>query len=89
VSLPFHYVIPICRYSWYMDFSSLVFALYMLSVPRDVASGLYSTGAWLVRRIPRLHAGTSAIVALAVVWGFAGTAVVAVSSLAFPDRGMA
>ena len=33
----FHYVIPISVYSWYMDFSSLVLALYILSIPREVS----------------------------------------------------
>jgi len=89
VSLPFHYVIPISGYSYYMDFSSLVFALYMLSVPRDVASGLYSTGAWLVRRAPGLRAGTSAVIVLAVVWALAGAAVVGATALLFPGRGFA
>lgn len=47
-SLAFHYVIPISAYSWYMDFSSLVFALYLLSMPREASSQLY--------RIVREHA---------------------------------
>ncbi len=38
LALVFHYVIPISAYSWYMDFSSLVFALYMLSIPRPVSA---------------------------------------------------
>jgi hypothetical protein len=88
VSLPFHYVIPISGYSWYMDFSSLVFALYMLSVPRDVSSGLYSTGAWLVRRVPHLGAGMSAVVALALVWGLAGAAVLAAATFLYPGRAL-
>lgn len=37
LALVFHFVIPISVYSWYMDFSSLVFALYILSVPREVS----------------------------------------------------
>lgn len=86
VSLPFHYVIPISGFSWYMDFSSLVFALYMLSAPREAASGLYSTGAWLVRRVPQLRAGTSAIVALAAFWGLAAAIMIAVYYFLYPDR---
>ena len=88
VSLPFHYVIPISGFSWYMDFSSLVFALYMLSVPRDASSGLYSAGVWLVRRMPNLRAGTSAVVALVVAWGIAGAAVLAAATFLYPGRGL-
>lgn len=42
LSLPFHYIIPISAFSWYMDFSSLVFALYVLTIPREVAGDLYA-----------------------------------------------
>lgn len=86
LSLPFHYVIPISGFSWYMDFSSLVFALYMLSVPREVASGLYSTGVWLVRRVPHFRAGTSAVLALAVTGCIAGLFVLAEVALLHPGR---
>jgi hypothetical protein len=41
-ALVFHYIIPISAYSWYMDFSSLVFALYMLSMPREVSAKIYA-----------------------------------------------
>jgi hypothetical protein len=40
-ALVFHYIIPISAYSWYMDFSSLVFALYMLSMPKGVSERVY------------------------------------------------
>lgn len=86
VSLPFHYIIPISGFSWYMDFSSLVFALYMLSAPREVAAGLYSTGVSLVRRRPRLRAGTSALLALGLAW-IAAAAATLVLGLSFPNRG--
>jgi hypothetical protein len=39
--LVFHYVIPISAYSWYMDFSSLVLALYVLSIPPAVGKSAY------------------------------------------------
>ncbi len=86
VTLPFHYVIPISGYSWYMDFSSLVFALYMLSVPREVASGLYSSGVALVRRLPRLRPGVSALLALGAALLMASAIVIALSNF-FPGRG--
>ncbi|MFC0198899.1 thiol-disulfide oxidoreductase [Paracoccus rhizosphaerae] len=38
LALVFHYIIPISAYSWYMDFSCLVFALYILSIPRPVSA---------------------------------------------------
>lgn len=41
LALVFHYVIPISAYSWYMDFSSLVFALYVLSIPTPASQTLY------------------------------------------------
>ena len=41
LALVFHYVIPISAYSWYMDFSSLVFALYVLSIPAPASEALY------------------------------------------------
>lgn len=41
LGLMFHFVIPISAYSWYMDFSSLVLALYMLSIPREVSTAFF------------------------------------------------
>ncbi|MBL8271079.1 hypothetical protein [Steroidobacter sp.] len=49
LALMFHFVIPISVYSWYMDFSSLVFALYILSVPREVSQRFYDSCARLFR----------------------------------------
>ena len=49
LALMFHFVIPISVYSWYMDFSSLVLALYILSVPREVSERFYETCARLFR----------------------------------------
>jgi hypothetical protein len=47
--LMFHFVIPISTYSWYMDFSSLVLALYMLSIPGEVAAAFYERVATIFR----------------------------------------
>lgn len=85
VSLPFHYLIPISGYSWYMDFSSLVFALYMLSVPREVHAGLYSTGVSLVRGVSRRRAGTSAGLALGGAWAVAAVLVLGLAA-SYPGR---
>jgi len=49
LALMFHFVIPISVYSWYMDFSSLVLALYILSVPREVSAQFYDRCASLFR----------------------------------------
>ena len=49
LALMFHFVIPISVYSWYMDFSSLVLALYILSVPREVSGRFYDSCARLFR----------------------------------------
>ena len=87
VSLPFHYVIPLSGYSWYMDFSSLVFALYMLAVPREVASGLYSTGVSLLRGVPRLRPGMSAALVFALAWA-AAMVIAYLIGLRYPDRAL-
>jgi len=49
LALMFHFVIPISVYSWYMDFSSLVLALYILSVPREVSERFYEICARMFR----------------------------------------
>jgi hypothetical protein len=49
LGLMFHFVIPISAYSWYMDFSSLVLALYILSVPREVSGEFYASCARMFR----------------------------------------
>ncbi|MES2492808.1 MAG: thiol-disulfide oxidoreductase [Pseudomonadota bacterium] len=64
IALVFHYIIPISAYSWYMDFSSLVFALYALSIPREVSIAFYQKGAKLLKRFPSSSAGGMAIIAL-------------------------
>ena len=86
VSIPFHYIIPISGYSWYMDFSGLVFALYMLAVPREVSSGLYSTGVSLLRRVPKLRPGISALLAFGLVWVIAAGFALAIDTQ-YPDPG--
>ena len=47
--LMFHFVIPISTYSWYMDFSSLVLALYILSIPREVSGEFFERCAKIFR----------------------------------------
>lgn len=68
LGLTFHYMIPISAYSWYMDFSSLVFALYTLSVPREVSVAFFSRGRDLLRRFPSPSTGGTAIMALVLLF---------------------
>lgn len=49
LGLMFHFVIPISAYSWYMDFSSLVLALYILSIPREISAQFYESCARMFR----------------------------------------
>ena len=67
LALIFHYIIPISAYSWYMDFSSLVFALYALAIPREVSVAFYEQGARLLRRFPSPSAGGVAMISLAAL----------------------
>lgn len=66
-ALAFHYIIPISAYSWYMDFSSLVFALYALSIPREVSIAFYERGAAILRRFPSPLTGGTALGAFVVL----------------------
>lgn len=68
VGLVFHYIIPISAYSWYMDFSSLVFALYTLSVPREVGVAFHGRVAGVLRQMPSNSAARVAIVAFALLF---------------------
>lgn len=75
LALMFHFVIPISAFSWYMDFSSLVFALYLLSMPPEasarIGAALGRTFAALRAQALQLAGATLALVAigyLAVRW---------------------
>lgn len=72
IGLIFHYIIPISGYSWYMDFSSLVFALYTLSVPREASIAFYQRGVQLLRLLPGRSAGATAFAALLAVCVLSG-----------------
>lgn len=64
IGLVFHYIIPISAYSWYMDFSCLVFALYTLSIPVEVSLAYYAKVRSFLSRIPALPASAVAIAAM-------------------------
>lgn len=51
LALVFHYIIPISAYSWYMDFSCLVFALYALTMPPEAQKDFYRSVAGPLRRV--------------------------------------
>ncbi|KIQ69273.1 hypothetical protein Wenmar_02344 [Wenxinia marina DSM 24838] len=59
LALLFHFIIPISAFSWYMDFSSLVFALYVLSIPREVSATAHAT----------VHSAFSAVASRAAPFG--------------------
>lgn len=51
LALIFHFIIPISAYSWYMDFSSLVFALYFLTMPKQVSEKVYHGAITILRPV--------------------------------------
>lgn len=85
-ALVFHYIIPISAYSWYMDFSSLVFALYMLSMPRDASAKIYEIVYRHVVEPLRSAFGRVGILAPVGAMLFAATLVVLLLGLAHPGR---
>ncbi|MCJ2188401.1 thiol-disulfide oxidoreductase [Novosphingobium beihaiensis] len=86
VALVFHYIIPISAYSWYMDFSSLVFALYMLTMPREASAKVYElTYTWVVMPL-RDTFGRIGVIAPAVALLFLATSLVLMLTLAHPGR---
>jgi hypothetical protein len=87
--LVFHYVIPISAYSWYMDFSSLAFALYVLSIPREVAesfSRVIAAGFRPLRRLLGEPFGALAVVVSGAALLTLAVAVVMALSLSYPAR---
>jgi len=73
--LMFHFVIPISTYSWYMDFSSLVLALYILSIPREVSAEFFERCARIFRAARTRFGLLGLLLPFAVVGGLAGSAV--------------
>ncbi|HEY0684814.1 MAG TPA: hypothetical protein VGD45_20930 [Steroidobacter sp.] len=80
LALMFHFVIPISVYSWYMDFSSLVLALYILSVPREVSQRFYDSSARMFRLLRDRFGALGQALPFGIVIGGA-VALVAVLSL--------
>ncbi|WP_210334897.1 thiol-disulfide oxidoreductase [Mesorhizobium mediterraneum] len=76
LALVFHYVIPISAYSWYMDFSSLVFALYVLSIPTPASQALYRTSSELTNPLRETFGRIGILVPRTAVLLFAVTLVI-------------
>ncbi|PKA43804.1 thiol-disulfide oxidoreductase [Rhizobium sullae] len=85
LALIFHYIIPISAYSWYMDFSSLVFALYVLSIPTPASQMLYGISLGVANAL-RENFGRIGTLVPAVALVLAAAAVVMLLALAFPER---
>jgi hypothetical protein len=78
--LMFHFVIPISTYSWYMDFSSLVLALYILSIPREVSGEFFERCAKFFRA-SRARFGAFGLVMPFVILGAIALLVVGVAAM--------
>lgn len=81
----FHYVIPISAYSWYMDFSSLVLALYVLSIPPEVGRTAYANYMALPGAARRRFGWIGGALPLAAIFGFAVAIALAVGNF-YPDQ---
>jgi hypothetical protein len=86
IALVFHYIIPISAYSWYMDFSSLVFALYMLSMPREASARVYEITYRAVVHPLRNMVGRIGILAPAAATIGLALAAVLLLAMAYPGR---
>jgi len=77
--LMFHFVIPISTYSWYMDFSSLVLALYMLSIPREVSTAFFERVARIFRASRERFGSLGLVLPFAIVGAIVALIVVAIA----------
>jgi hypothetical protein len=77
--LMFHFVIPLSTYSWYMDFSSLVLALYMLSIPREVSTAFFERVARIFRASRERFGSLGLLVPFAVIGAIAALIVGAIA----------
>lgn len=85
LALVFHYVIPISAYSWYMDFSSLVFALYVLSIPTPASEALYRSSLEFTNPLRETFGRVGILLPGAAVMLLAVTLVILLT-YAFPGR---
>ncbi|WP_244426669.1 HTTM domain-containing protein [Sinorhizobium sojae] len=85
LALVFHYIIPISAYSWYMDFSSLVFALYVLSIPKPASHMLYGISLKVANRL-RENYGRIGTIFPGLALMLIAAAIVMLLTLVFPER---
>ncbi|HXV29096.1 MAG TPA: thiol-disulfide oxidoreductase, partial [Sinorhizobium sp.] len=85
LALVFHYIIPISAYSWYMDFSSLVFALYVLSIPTPASRTLYGISLGVTNAL-RENFGRIGTLIPGVALLTVATGIVVLLTLVFPGR---
>ncbi|WCT73833.1 thiol-disulfide oxidoreductase [Sphingomonas naphthae] len=84
-ALVFHYIIPISAFSWYMDFSSLVFALYALSMPTAASRTFYETTMRVTDRV-RHRFGRIGTLFPAIAAILAALVVVSIAAILAPGR---
>lgn len=84
-ALIFHYIIPISAFSWYMDFSSLVLALYALSIPAAVSGRVYNDALDVLRPV-RSRFGHLGVLVPGVLLALVAAGVVLAMSLSQPVR---
>lgn len=85
LALVFHYIIPISAYSWYMDFSSLVFALYVLSIPTPASEMLYGISLNVANTL-RENFGRIGTLLPGLALLLLAAAIVMLVTLVFPER---
>ncbi|MBP2234009.1 hypothetical protein J2Z31_000499 [Sinorhizobium kostiense] len=85
LALVFHYIIPISAYSWYMDFSSLVFALYVLSIPMPASEMLYGISLKVANGL-RENFGRIGTLLPGLALMLNAAAIVMLLTLGFPER---
>jgi hypothetical protein len=85
LALIFHYIIPISAYSWYMDFSSLVFALYVLSIPKPASEMLCGISLSVANALRETFGRIGTLVPGAALL-LAAITVVMLLTLVFPER---
>ena len=84
-ALVFHYIIPISAFSWYMDFSSLVFALYALSMPTAASRTFYETTMRVTDRVRNRFGRVGTLFpAIAAVLG--SLVIVSIAAILAPGR---
>lgn len=85
LAVVFHFVIPISAYSWYMDFSSLVFALYFLTMPKPASEAVYFKAIAIVKPL-RVSLGRLGVLVPALIVALFAVLASLLVSLQYPAR---